>query len=230
MTSARVKRHIDSNQIFVELKTFSDDIRLTLDRSLCQACDICSTVCPKDAMTIGPVGGGRKGYTTTPTILIDENKCVLCGTCAIMCPYGALNLEINEETNLILTEFQALPPLASDELVNEKTGVKGQNYLNGEISVDATKCPGGCSTCVDICPFEAFYLPRSDKPWDKVPRIAVDKEKCIFCGACVLACPAFGAITLERKEVKWGGTPTRFSDKLETKLKQPKRSRMYDQE
>lgn len=230
MSAARIIRSIDPNKVSVELKTFTDNIRLTLDRNLCQGCDVCSTVCPKDAIKIGPVGGGQKGRTSVPSIIIEESLCVLCGTCAIMCPYGALEIAINDEQRIILNDFNALPPLDGEDVVNEQTGVKGLKYLDGEISVEATKCPGGCSTCVEVCPFEAFYLPTGEHPWDKVPRIAVDKEKCIFCGTCVLACPAFGAITLERKEVKWGGSPTRFSRGLAEKLMVPKQSRMFDQE
>ena len=230
MTIARVVRNITPNKISVELKTLSDTIRLTLDRDNCQGCDVCATVCLKDAVEIGPIGGGRKGQTSTPPITINNNKCVLCGTCVIMCPFGALEIEINNESRVILTEYQAIPPLDCEEMKNTQTGVTGQKYIEGEIHVDSIKCPGGCSTCVDICPFEAFSLPQREHPWDKVPQIEVNQEKCNFCGACVHACPAFGAITLNRKKINWIGAPTRFAKEVEESLLEPKSSRMFESE
>ena len=45
------------------------------------------------------------------------------------------------------------------------------------------KCAAGCEACVGTCPTEAVYTMRTRKK-------AVDLEKCIRCGECMVACPS----------------------------------------
>jgi Ni,Fe-hydrogenase III small subunit/ferredoxin len=57
----------------------------------------------------------------------------------------------------------------------------------GALRVDAAKCPPGCAECLPVCPTEAI-APRAQ------PGITLDLGRCLFCAACVEACP-HGAIT-----------------------------------
>ena len=57
----------------------------------------------------------------------------------------------------------------------------------GALRVDAAKCPEGCAECVPVCPTQAIA------PADG-GGIALDLGRCLFCSACVEACP-HGAIT-----------------------------------
>ena len=57
----------------------------------------------------------------------------------------------------------------------------------GALRVDAAKCPEGCRECLPVCPTEAITQPAGRG-------IALDLGRCLFCAACVEACP-HGAIT-----------------------------------
>ena len=56
--------------------------------------------------------------------------------------------------------------------------------FRGKPRLDAARCPGGCSICVDACPTHAI----------SAPPLSIDLGACIFCPVCVEACPE-GAIT-----------------------------------
>ena len=57
----------------------------------------------------------------------------------------------------------------------------------GALRVDATRCVDGCAECAAVCPTEA--IARADGQ-----AVTLDLGRCLFCSACVTACPA-GAIT-----------------------------------
>lgn len=51
--------------------------------------------------------------------------------------------------------------------------------FRGRPVVDAERCEGGCTACVDVCPTQAV---------ETVP-LHVDLGACLFCGLCAAACP-----------------------------------------
>jgi len=63
----------------------------------------------------------------------------------------------------------------------QETPVLPERYL-GLPRIDASKCPAGCSDCVNLCPVDAIT--------GQEVGIACDLGRCIFCGECARVCPA----------------------------------------
>jgi len=61
--------------------------------------------------------------------------------------------------------------------------------FRGRPALDPTKCPDGCSSCVDVCPTEAIKSAGG--------QIALDLGRCLFCAECTQACPS-GAVEFTR--------------------------------
>jgi Ni,Fe-hydrogenase III small subunit/ferredoxin len=57
----------------------------------------------------------------------------------------------------------------------------------GALRVEVEKCPDGCHECLPVCPTVAITQPKGKG-------IELDLGRCLFCAACVEACP-HGAIT-----------------------------------
>ena len=186
-------------------------MELSLDKEKCVGCGICFRVCPKEAISRGPIGASKRFPTIENIIpeVFDPDVCVMCGVCAYMCPFDAITLKINGDIvsleDLTLVKEQALPKLEY-EVKTLESGRVVKQYTDGKISVVDEECPGGCQTCAEVCPSEAITVPsKTDrKGWEKIPNVVVDEEKCVFCGACDNGCPT-GAIKLEITDVKYSG-------------------------
>ena len=70
------------------LVMYIDRVSLILDKSRCLKCEICSTVCPRQAVSI--IAG-----EADLDITIDSRLCVLCEICSHFCPAGAVTLLYN---------------------------------------------------------------------------------------------------------------------------------------
>ena len=51
-----------------------------VDKSACNSCGACISICPKDAIEIGEDGKA----------IIDQTKCNQCGKCITICPEDAI--------------------------------------------------------------------------------------------------------------------------------------------
>lgn len=63
---------------------------IVIDEDRCKGCQLCTTVCPKDLVTMSE-SFNSKGYH--PSKLEDpEGECTGCTMCALMCPDVAITV------------------------------------------------------------------------------------------------------------------------------------------
>ncbi|MBD3189231.1 MAG: 4Fe-4S dicluster domain-containing protein [Candidatus Heimdallarchaeota archaeon] len=227
--ASSVKRKF--NKIVTERQEKYSTTTLTLDLNKCQGCNLCSTVCPRYAIERGPIGASLRQRSKSPPIRINYHKCVFCGLCAYICPFDALKLKVNDQPTEKLKRGKILPFLKGEEVICERTGNKALKFIEGEIKIHDDLCPSGCSTCIDICPTQCLVLPKAtkEKPWEKTAKIECDRDNCLYCGACVYACPAAGAIELQRIKIhheKEGSESTIWKN-VKNKLEQKVESRYW---
>jgi len=214
MSFPKISRTIDKDQETIKIQFLTESLELILEREKCTGCGTCARVCPKEAISRGPVAAARRFPTTEEIIpnLYDPHKCVYCGTCVYMCPFSALKMkkdgELIELDNLQLVKEKALPKLEFEaKKIKDDKGIERvvKQYTKAEVSVVDKECAGGCQACADVCPSGAITIPpKTQKGWETVPNVVVDPDECIACGACDNACPT-GAIKLKITEVKSSG-------------------------
>jgi 4Fe-4S ferredoxin len=167
----------DKDELLVQRVMYTKRYSLILNKKRCVGCDICKTVCPREAIEIrgrNETGGEELGQ---PTITIDENKCSFCGICNAICPFGAFTLAMNGERVIPVLEKESFPRLVR------------------EIEIDESRCPVDCKECEEACPFSLIKV-SLDKAKSRV-QVDIDKEHCPGCRLCEVKCP-YDAIRVRR--------------------------------
>ncbi len=171
------------NKLIVERIHHTKHYSLTLDKNVCVGCEICKTICPKEAIEIKKLPkAGEK--TKHPIVDVNEQKCHYCGICNIICPYGAITVKTNNDLMIPVIKTESFPQLIR------------------EIEVDTTKCNVGCVDCEKACPLNLIKVtvrtPQGEQVTDIESRqdkdkltVAVDikKEFCPCCRLCEMKCP-----------------------------------------
>jgi len=205
-----------------------------VDKEKCTYCGICGSLCP--AITVKRKEFSGETGKVEGEVLFDETKCDACKVCVEVCPEECITVnrevvsdklqgEVNIDKDLCCTCTWCSTNCPTEAITVEK-------LFDGEIRIDEKQCPSGCSTCVEVCPCNAIYLPSpppaSDMHLSQEAKIAVNKDLCIFCGACVNACPGEDIIFLKRTDVRMKGKETDLYKRIKEKLCLPRTSKVKE--
>ncbi|MEM4733686.1 MAG: 4Fe-4S dicluster domain-containing protein [Candidatus Bathyarchaeia archaeon] len=159
--------------------------KLTVDKTRCVGCQICSLACPKEAIKLQsqPKIQGQKAKKAVVDISLE--KCNFCGVCDVSCPYGAIKITLNGEHVLSLLDKESFPELTRD------------------IKVDTRQCPKECVECEKVCPLSLIKISRIGydgtpvEDVEKLPlsqkkrvqiNVDIQKEHCPTCRICEFKC------------------------------------------
>jgi MinD superfamily P-loop ATPase len=168
------------------LQMYVDQVRLLLDKEACLRCDICSLVCPRQAVCITP-------GETDLEIDIDPRRCVLCEVCSHFCPVGAVSLTYNGETKAIFAAYQGLAPfLPSIRMDKSRCPEPCPPVPEGEshwcrqllqlVANSLEECPKHCRRCLEACPRQAIVLDEAGQ--NTLPQ----PDHCLRCTQCLDVC------------------------------------------
>jgi 4Fe-4S ferredoxin len=204
--------------------------KFTVDDEKCNYCGICGSICP--AIDVKHKPFTAETGKVEGEVVWDEAQCDACKVCVEACPEEAITVEREVQEKKIAGSVDIMQENCCTCrwcAINCPTeAIEVEKIFEGEIEFNAEKCPAGCSTCVEVCPANAIYLPtpvRADQmKGQQEAKIAVNKDFCIFCGACVNACPGEDIIVLRRTGIRVKGKETDLFNKIKEKLFTPRTS------
>jgi 4Fe-4S ferredoxin len=180
-----IKRETDK-YLELTLKLFVDTVELRLDKVTCLKCDICATVCPREAIQIIPGEGDLD-------ITIDPRLCLMCEICAHFCPVAAVTLKYNGEIKTIMVDHQGLAPfLPKIDMDKSRCPLPCPPVPAGEehwcrqqlklVPNELAGCPKLCHKCLDVCPRQAIVLDEAAGQTMPQP------DLCLRCTQCLTVC------------------------------------------
>lgn len=174
----------NEQQLSISRVLYAKNFTLTVDRNLCKGCDVCKTICPREAIDLKLIPKKEGENAQAPAVDINEKKCDYEGICVAMCPFNAITLSINGETRNPVVDQECFPALVR------------------ELVIDDLHCKPNCKLCEE-CPLEIINVtfgPLSHKEASSqnidLKRasqrtiVNVKKELCACCKVCEAICPA----------------------------------------
>ncbi|MCS3924615.1 4Fe-4S binding protein [Methanosalsum natronophilum] len=192
-----------------ELVSFDNNAEGTIeiDQDKCNYCGLCSIFC--DAFVMVEKESTPTNLLPYEQILVDEDKCDYCRLCVDMCPEDAIKVSggtehgqktpsIKGKVNIdddLCTKCSWCSKVCPYDAVSVKKPFEGELKLKEK---NVPKCdPHGCHACFNICPSHLWYVPKDN---DEFNKIAIKEDLCIYCGACVNACP-YDVMKVSRSKV-----------------------------
>jgi 4Fe-4S ferredoxin len=208
--------------------------KFVVDDEKCTMCGICGVLCP--AIDVKKKPFSAESGKVEGEVVWEESLCDACKVCVEACPEDAITVEREvtssklDGTVSIMEENCCTCKWCADNCPTEAITV--EKIFEGDIEFNAEKCPAGCSTCVEVCPANAIYLPspvKADQMKGQLEeKIAVNKDFCILCGACVNACPGEDIIVLKRTGIRMAGKETDLFNRIKEKLFTPRTSKVKE--
>ena len=184
----------NKNQLTIQRLLHARHYELTLNKAQCVNCEICKTICPREAIETKKQPKQQEQKAQRPVIDINAQKCSYCGICETICPFDAIRVKINNEHLVSVVEKESFPKLIHD------------------IEVDPTKCNTDCIECEKACPLNLIKVSlltpdgkqvsheelasHSNKNDLKV-QVDIKKEQSPCCRLCEVKCPE-GAIRVRK--------------------------------
>jgi 4Fe-4S ferredoxin len=169
---------------------------IAIDEDKCTWCGLCELLCPECIKIYWSEEKPKPpDFIPAVGIRVDTTQCDYCGLCETICPSDAVKVTCDSAPPRTINDPIVEGSMTIDDglcvdctLCAEKCPYEALEVslpLTGEIEIEnLEKCdPTGCVNCFNICPTKAIY-PTGDKD-----KIAINKEICVFCGACENACP-----------------------------------------
>jgi 4Fe-4S ferredoxin len=174
-----------------------------LDEAKCDFCGVCALACPFSAISVTAKAlnedesDNRVGTDIYPAYLrdikADNDRCKPgCKDCEVICSLGALSVDTEKGEVAVNRELCAGCTACWMECPEEAITVA--KFIEGEIQIDAGKCPEGCVRCRDVCPVNAIEIEDGEA--------FANDYTCIYCGACAEVCPQEGALRVERTAIR----------------------------
>jgi 4Fe-4S ferredoxin len=171
--------------------------KILIDHDKCCYCMLCAIICPNDAFHENILPEEQIDLDEFPSIgkfyRIDMKKCIedkkndICKLC----------LDVRDRHNI--KDYYKIQKECPTQCFSISSPIKGKVIIKKNM---LHKCdPQGCKACVNICPTESFFIPKSAEDVIKFGKIACNEDICFYCGACVNSCPD-DLIKVERKEIE----------------------------
>jgi len=181
-----IKKRETADRLELTLTMYVDQVSLVLDKQRCLKCEICATVCPRQAVRL--LAG-----EATLDITIDSRLCVLCEICSHFCPTGAVTLLYNGRPKTILADNQGVapfyPPITLDA---EKCPEPCPPLPDGEVhwcrqerrlvANALAECPKTCRLCLTACPRQVVQLAADGS------HVFPEPAQCLRCHQCLQIC------------------------------------------
>lgn len=174
----------DDKKLSIGRILYSKEFNLTINRDLCKGCDVCKTVCSREAVELKPTPNKAGEKARAPIVDVNEEKCDYHGICVAACPFNAISISINGEKKNPVVAKECFPELIRD------------------IRVDDARCESNCKLCEEKCPLKIIDVTFGPLTPDEAAAVSVDprkasqgtivavkRELCPCCKVCEAICP-----------------------------------------